>query len=60
MSAQETVVLQAASTWVLMASITSYPRAELAFGPAFFSPVKVAVSSSRMEPSHPCRSTSGK
>jgi hypothetical protein len=55
MSAQETVALQAASTWVLMASITSYPRAEFAFGPAFFSPVKVDVSSSRIEPSHPYR-----
>jgi hypothetical protein len=60
MSAQETVALQDASTWVLMASITSNPRAELAFGPALFSPVKLGVSSSRMEPSHPCRSTSGK
>ena len=55
MSAQETVALQAASTWALMASMTSYPRTELALGPAPFSPVKVGVSSSRMEPSHPWR-----
>jgi hypothetical protein len=36
-----------------MASITSYPRTDLKFGPAFFSPVKVGVSSKRIEPSHP-------
>jgi hypothetical protein len=54
MSAQETVALQDASTWVLMASMTSYPRTELALGPAFFSPVKVAVSSSKMDASQPC------
>jgi hypothetical protein len=37
----------------LTASITSYPRTDLKFGPAFFSPVKVGVSSKRIEPSHP-------
>jgi hypothetical protein len=55
MSAQETVALQDALTCVLMASITSNPRTEFAFGPALFSPVNVDVSSSRIEPSHPCR-----
>ena len=54
MSAQETVALQEASTCALMASMTSYPRTELALGPAFFSPVKVGVSSSRMDASQPC------
>jgi hypothetical protein len=53
MSEQETVALQDASTCALMASITSYPRTELAFGPAFFSPLNVRVSSRRIEPSHP-------
>jgi hypothetical protein len=37
-----------------MASMTSYPRTELALGPAFFSPVKDAVSSSKMDASQPC------
>jgi hypothetical protein len=56
MSAHETVALQAASTRVLMASITSYPRTELALAPAFFSPVNVGVSSRRIDASHPCTS----
>jgi hypothetical protein len=54
MSAQETTPLQAASTWDLMASMTSYPRTELMLAPAFFSPVNVGVSSRRMDASHPC------
>jgi hypothetical protein len=55
MSAQETVALQDASTWALMASMTSYPRSELALGPAFFSPVKLpGTSSSKTEASQPC------
>lgn len=53
MSAHETVALQDASTWLLIVSMTSNPRAEFTFGPAFFSPVKVEVSSSKIEPSHP-------
>ncbi|KAA8526263.1 hypothetical protein F0562_008534 [Nyssa sinensis] len=53
MSAQDTVALQAASTRVLMVSITSKPHAEFWFGSAFFSPVKVAVSSRSMDASHP-------
>lgn len=36
-----------------MLSITLNPRAELRFGAAFCSPVKLDVSSSRIEPSHP-------
>ena len=52
-SAQETVALQEASTLVLMASITSKPLAEFLLGPAFFSPVKVEVSSNNIDPSHP-------
>jgi hypothetical protein len=56
MSAHETVALQEASTRVLMASITSYPRTELALAPAFFSPVNVGVSSRRIDASHPCAS----
>ena len=54
MSAHETVALQAASTCVLMASMTSYPRTELTLAPAFFSPVNVGVSSRRMDASQPC------
>lgn len=53
-SAQETVALQEASTLVLMVSITSKPLAEFLFGPAFFSPVNVAVSSNKIDPSQPC------
>lgn len=52
-SAQETVALQEASTLVLMASITSKPLAEFLLGAAFFSPVNVAVSSNKIDPSHP-------
>jgi hypothetical protein len=57
MSAQETVALQDASTCVLMASITSNPRAELAFAPAAFS---LLAPSSSSEPSHPCPPKSNK
>lgn len=52
-SAHETVALQAASTRVLMVSITSKPLAEFLFGFAVFSPVKPDTSSSSMDPSHP-------
>ena len=52
-STQETVALQEASTLVLMASITSKPLAEFLLGAAFFSPVNVAVSSNKIDPSHP-------
>ena len=54
MSAQDTVALQAASTRVLMVSITSKPLTEFWFGRAFFSPVNVAVSSSSIDASQPC------
>jgi hypothetical protein len=54
-SAQETVALQEASTLVLMVSITSKPLAEFLLGAAFFSPVKVEVSSNKIDPSHPYR-----
>ncbi|OAY84397.1 hypothetical protein ACMD2_02060 [Ananas comosus] len=57
MSAHETVALQAASTFDLMVSMTSKPRTEFRFGKAFFSPVKVAVSSKRIEPSQPCKNS---
>nr|ACR35782.1 unknown [Zea mays] len=61
MSAQETVALQDASTWALMASMTSYPRSELALGPAFFSPVKLpGTSSSKTEASQPLTKQSWK
>lgn len=52
-SAHDTVALQEASTLVLMVSITSKPLAEFLFGPAFFSPVNVAVSSNKIDPSQP-------
>jgi hypothetical protein len=52
-SAHETVALQEAATLLLMASITSNPLAEFLFGAAFFSPVNVAVSSNKMDPSQP-------
>lgn len=58
-SAQETVALQDASSWVFMASMISYPRTEFALGPAFFSPVNVDVSSNRIEASHPFRKQNG-
>ncbi|CAA7408582.1 unnamed protein product [Spirodela intermedia] len=53
MSAQETVEGQAASTRVLMSSMTLKPRTELLFGRAVFSPVNVDVSSRRMDASQP-------
>jgi len=53
MSAHDTTPGHAASTFVLMVSMTSKPRTELALGPAPFSPVKLDVSSRRMEPSQP-------
>lgn len=52
-SAQDTTPGHAFSTADLMLSITLNPRAELRFGAAFCSPVKLDVSSSRIEPSHP-------
>ena len=53
MSAHETVALQAASTRALMVSMTPNPRTEFLFGPAFCSPVNVAVSARRIDPSQP-------
>lgn len=54
MSAHETTPGQAFSTADFMSSITSNPLTESRFGIAVFSPVKEDVSSSRIEPSHPC------
>ncbi|RDX72781.1 hypothetical protein CR513_47686, partial [Mucuna pruriens] len=53
-SAQETTPGHTFSTADLMLSMTSNPRAEFLLGFAFFSPVKLDVSSNRIEPSHPC------
>lgn len=52
-SAQETTPGQAASTLVLMSSMTSKPLREFTFAPADFSPVKLEVSSNRTDASHP-------
>lgn len=52
-SAQETVPAQAASTLVLMVSITSKPLAVFWLGAAFFSPTNVAVSSNKIDASQP-------
>lgn len=55
MSAQETTFGHKASTLDLIVSMMLNPRAELALGPAVFSPTKpeVELSSNRTEPSHP-------
>lgn len=45
--------LQALSTAALIWSTTSKPLSELIFGIAVFSPMKVGVSSSRIDPSQP-------
>jgi hypothetical protein len=42
-----------------MASITSNPLSELAFGPAVFSPMKNGVSSRSTEPSQPWQNKTG-
>ncbi|CAA6654652.1 unnamed protein product [Spirodela intermedia] len=55
MSAQETTPGHTFSTRVLMLSITSNPLTEFTLGLAFFSPVKLEVSSRRSDPSQPCR-----
>lgn len=57
-SAQETTPGHAFSTADLIWSITSNPRAEFLLGFAFFSPAKLDVSSSRIEPSHPYKASS--
>ena len=54
MSAHDIIPGQIFSTAVFIWSITSNPRSEFLFGKAFFSPVKVEVSSSKTDPSHPC------
>jgi len=54
-SAQDTVASQAASTLVLMSSITSKPLNEFMLGNAFFSPVNVALSSNKIDASQPCK-----
>jgi hypothetical protein len=52
-SAHETTPGHTFSTADLILSITSNPLTEFRFGAAFFSPIKLDVSSRRMEPSHP-------
>lgn len=54
-SAQETTPGQTFSTLLLMAFMTSKPLTDLLFGGAVCSPLKVAVSSKRIDPSHPCK-----
>ncbi|KAH0470498.1 hypothetical protein IEQ34_000221 [Dendrobium chrysotoxum] len=53
-SAQETTPGQAFSTAAFILSITSNPLTDWLFGPAFFSPVKLGVSSRSKDPSQPC------
>ena len=52
-SAHETTPGQTFSTASFMSATTSKPRTEPLFGIAVFSPVKVELSSSRIEPSQP-------
>lgn len=53
-SAHETTLrLQALSTAFLISSITLNPLTEFTFGRAVFSPLKLEVSSSRIDPSQP-------
>ncbi|RZR82645.1 hypothetical protein BHM03_00009099 [Ensete ventricosum] len=54
MSAQETTPRHASSTALLMASITSKPRADLALGTASFSLTMVSLLSNNTDASHPC------
>lgn len=54
MSAQDTVEGHILSTSAFMLSMISNPLTEFRLGPAFFSPLKRAVSSRRTEPSQPC------
>lgn len=55
-SAHDTTLGHMFSTWDLMVSIMSKPLTELALGPAVFSPVKLEVSSNKIEASQPCQS----
>lgn len=55
MSAHETTPGHSLSTLDLILSITSNPLTELLLGPAVFSPTKEDVSSSNIDPSHPCQ-----
>lgn len=59
-SAHETTPGQTFSTADFILSITSKPLAEFRFGAAFFSPMKLDVSSRRIEPSHPYQESIGK
>lgn len=54
MSAHETVSGHISSSCCLILSMTLNPRAEFKLGVAVFSPTKPGLSSSRLEPSHPC------
>lgn len=53
-SAHETIPGHSDSTMFLMPSMRSKPIKECILGGAFFSPLRVAVSSSKTDPSHPC------
>lgn len=53
-SAHETIPGQAFSTAVFIWSITSNPLTDPRLGCAVFSPVKLEVSSSNSDASHPC------
>lgn len=53
-SAQETVWGQMDSISDLIESINSNPLREFTFGAAFFSPVKLGLSSKSTDASHPC------
>lgn len=53
-SAQETIPGHSDSSLFLILSMIPKPFNEFMLGEAFFSPCNVIVSSSRIDPSHPC------
>ena len=55
MSAHDTTPLQAFSNFLFILPTTPKPLTELLFAIAVFSPVKVEVSSRRIDPSQPCK-----
>lgn len=55
MSAQDTTPGHSDSISDFMASISSNPLNEFAFGAAVFSPTKLGVSSNSTDASHPCK-----
>ena len=56
-SAQETIPGHSDSSLFFILSIILKPFIEFMLGEAFFSPCSVIVSSSNIDPSHPCSST---